>query len=97
MPMNEKVLTLLGGILLGIVFGVFLVSKSIIAVAGTYPWIVAILSSVLMFFGGVLISRKTSKTEPIRFSGRVFEFPQAPIMIEVALTRMGALVPRGEE
>jgi len=91
--MRERVLVLLGGILIGIVLGIFVVSKPLIALAGTYPWFLALGTSIFAFFGGTLIARKTTKVQPIRFSGRIFEFPQAPIMVEVALRRMESVIP----
>ena len=91
--MKERVLTFLGGTLVGIVLGIFVVSKPFIALAGAYPWFLALGTSILAFFGGTLIARKTTKVQPIRFSGRIFEFPQAPIMVEVALRRMESVIP----
>jgi len=91
--MRERVLVLLGGLLIGIVLGIFVVSKPFIALAGAYPWFLALGTSILAFFGGTLIARKTTKVQPIRFSGRIFEFPQAPIMVEVALRRMESVIP----
>ncbi|MBW2674862.1 MAG: hypothetical protein JRD89_15850 [Deltaproteobacteria bacterium] len=45
-----------------------------------------------------MIGRRTSpKIEPVKFSGRVFEFPQGPIMVEAALRRMGSVIRGGEE
>jgi len=47
---------------------------------------------VLAVLGGMLLARE--KREELKLVGRVFEFPQAPIMIEVALRRSGSIIPR---
>lgn len=92
--MRERgVFLFVGGVLIGIVIGVFILSNAIIAIAGTFPVFVNVVVAVLAFFGGIFVSRKTEKQEQIRFSGRVFEFPQAPVVVEIALRRLGSMVP----
>jgi len=53
--------------------------------------IVAVLF-ILAVFGGMLVARE--KREELKLVGRVFEFPQAPIMVEIALKRYGSIIPR---
>jgi len=47
---------------------------------------------VLSLLGGMLVARE--KREELKLVGRVFEFPQAPVMVEIALKRYGAIIPR---
>jgi len=47
---------------------------------------------MLAFVAGALLGRRASRQE-IRLSGRVFEFPQGFVMVEVALRRARSIIP----
>lgn len=92
--MLDKLLPFAGGILLGAVAGVFLVSAPALEVAVGMPIVFIVGVAVVTFVAGLLVGRKTSpKPEEVRMTGRVFEFPQGPLMVEVALKRMGSILP----
>jgi len=92
--MLDKLLPFVGGILLGVVVGVFLVSAPVIEVALSMPIAFVIGLVAVVFLAGLLVGRKSSpKPEEVRMTGRVFEFPQGPLMVEVALRRMGSVLP----
>jgi len=58
-------------------------ASSIAIVAGIY---------LMALLGGIIAAR--GKREEVKLTGRVFEFPQAPIMVEMALRRYGSIIPR---
>jgi len=92
--MLDKLLPFVGGILLGVVAGVFLVSAPAVEVALSMPIAFVIGLVAVVFLAGLLVGRKSSpKPEEVRMTGRVFEFPQGPLMVEVALKRMGSVLP----
>jgi len=58
-------------------------ASSLAIVAGIY---------LMALLGGIIAARE--KREEVKLTGRVFEFPQAPIMVEMALRRYGSIIPR---
>jgi len=84
----------LGGFIVGLVVGMFIFSGPAMSVAGTSPILFAVGVAALTFVAGVLLGRKTSpKPHEIKLTGRVFEFPQGSVMVEVALKRMKSILP----
>lgn len=88
----ERGLILLGGIGVGVAVSLATLSLT----GGVYvdqPFLYA-LTAFISLAGGILLGRATApKTQQVRLTGRVFEFPQGPVMLEVALRRAGSLIP----
>jgi len=86
----NRLVPFLGGLVVGVAIGMLVLSG---AVAG-YPLVLTIGVSVLMFVGGLLLGRKSSpKPQPMRLTGRVFDFPQGFVMVEAALRRAKSIIP----
>lgn len=89
------VLPFIAGIMLGLSIGVLVVAGATLELALSFP-----LAAIVAIFAGAIIgsfllgaSIGGKKPREIQLTGRVFEFPQGPIMVEVALKRMGSLIP----
>ncbi|RLE47842.1 MAG: hypothetical protein DRJ18_02740 [Candidatus Methanomethylicota archaeon] len=83
----------LAGVLLGVVVGTFVVG-GFVAGMGLHIAVVAGATGAGAFVAGLVLGMTTRpKQEPIRLTGRIFEFPQGPIMVEVALKRASSLIP----
>ena len=86
-----------GGIVLGVVLGV-LVGGALLSIdaIASLGGVATILGAVaLAFVGGLFLGSFRQQPKPrVRLSGRVFDFPQAPAMVEIALRRMRAIVGR---
>lgn len=84
----------IGGFIIGLVTGMLVLSGPAMNVAGTSPMLFVAGVVALTFVAGILLGRKTSpKPQEIRLTGRVFEFPQGSVMVEVALRRMKSILP----
>ncbi len=91
------VFALFGGLLLGLAIGIFIVGAPLIATLAGVPLLLVIGIAIIAFVGGLLIGRlgtKEQAIQPPRFGGRVFEFPQGPLLVEIALKRAGYVVKR---
>lgn len=92
--MKSRVLPFIGGLITGFAFGLIVPAGFMANVLLGYPVFFTIVASVVTFIGGVLAGARVSpKTQPVRMTGRVFEFPQGPIMVEVALRRAKSIIP----
>lgn len=92
--MGGRLAPFLGGLLVGLVIGSLVFSYIVVEVATGMPVALIIGVSMLTFIAGVLVGgRRQEKTKEIRLTGRVFDFPQGPVMVEVALKRMGSIIP----
>jgi len=78
------------GLVLGLSVGVALAITAL-HVTVQYYWIIAAGVSALMFIAGAVVERR--RRREIRLTGRVFEFPQGPVMVEIALRRMSSILP----
>ena len=89
-----KLAPALGGFLIGVIVGIFVVGGPAAAVAASEPLIFAIAVASLAFLAGALLGRRTSpKPKEMKLTGRVFEFPQGTVMVEVALRRLKSILP----
>lgn len=83
----------LGGLALGLVVGTFVIG-GIIAGVGLNTVVVAGATGAGAFIAGLVLGMTSRpKQEPVRLTGRVFEFPQGPVMVEVALKRASSIIP----
>jgi len=81
------------GVLVGVLVGGALLSVETIAMLGGVTVVLGVV--MLAFLGGLFIGLSRRPPRPqIRISGRMFDFPQAPAMVEIALRRMRAIVGR---
>jgi len=81
----------LAGFVLGVVVGIFVVG---IPVIGLSPMVIIIIVSSATFFAGIVLGRAFApKSSAMRLTGRIFEFPQGPVMVEVSLRRMKSILP----
>ena len=78
-----------GGFLIGLVVG-----------ALVFGWIITHKSPLVLlgiaglaFVAGLLIGKGTAKPREMHLTGRVFEFPQGAVLLEVALKRLGSILP----
>lgn len=96
--MRERVLPFLGGLMAGIIVGALVAAVPMSQSMGSPALLAGV--AVVMFVAGLLLGRRWKPTQQeVRFTGRVFEFPQGSAMVEVALRRMRSVlpsVPRGE-
>ncbi|MHC1627559.1 MAG: hypothetical protein ACXQTI_01845 [Candidatus Nezhaarchaeales archaeon] len=84
----------IGGFIIGLLVGIFVVGGPATAALATEPLIFAIAASSMAFLAGVLLGRRTSpKPKEMKLTGRVFEFPQGTVMVEVALRRLKSILP----
>ena len=84
----------IAGFIVGLVIGIFVVGAR---VAGIGTIIVAPITMIIGFIVGYAVKKRGRvPSAPITFTGRVFEFPQAPILIEASLRRAGYVRRRGE-
>lgn len=65
-----------------------------------FGWVTAHRNPLLLFgiagvslVAGILLGKSTAKPQEMRLTGRVFEFPQGSVMVEVALKRLGSILP----
>ena len=92
--LNVKLAPAIGGFIIGLVVGMFILSGPAMTVVGTSPMLFAVGVAALTFVAGILLGRKTTpKPQEIKLTGRVFEFPQGTAMVEVALRRMKSILP----
>jgi len=92
--MREHLAPFLGGLTVGVAIGMLLLSGFAAQAATGYPLIFTVGIAVMTFVGGVLLGRRAApKTKEVRLTGRVFEFPQGPVMVEVALKRAKSMLP----
>lgn len=89
--MKEKIFPFLGGILVGAAIGM-LVLPPVTLQLSTNFLILTIATSILTFVGGILLGGHIMPKKEMKLTGRVFEFPQAPIMIEIALKRAKSIL-----
>ena len=83
----------LGGLVVGVGIGMVVLSGTVASLAG-YPLAITIGVSAFMFVGGIFLGRKASpKVQPMRLTGRVFDFPQGFVAVEVALRRAKSMIP----
>ena len=84
----------LGGFVLGLVVGVLVAGPAVAGLAVASPVLFAAGAAAAGFAAGLLLGRRSSpRPREVRLTGRVFEFPQGPVMVEVALRRMGSVLP----
>jgi len=89
-----KLAPALGGFLIGILVGIFVVGGPAAAAIASEPLVFAIAAASLAFVAGILFGRRSSpKPKEMKLTGRVFEFPQGAVMVEVALRRLKAVLP----
>lgn len=85
-----------GGVALGVVLGVLvggvLLPTEAVAFLGGVATVLGVVA--LAFVGGLFLGSRRPPRPQVRFSGRVFDFPQAPAVVEIALKRMKAVVGR---
>ena len=92
--LNVKLAPVVGGFIIGLVVGMFVLSGPAISAASSFPAFFTIGTAILTFVAGILLGRKTtSKSHEIKLTGRVFEFPQGSVMVEVALRRAKSIIP----
>jgi len=92
--LNVKLAPVVGGFIIGLVVGMFVLSGPAISVASSFPAFFTIGTAILTFVAGILLGRKTTpKPHEIKLTGRVFEFPQGSVMVEVALRRAKSIIP----
>lgn|GEM_PF-6062553 len=78
----------------GVAIGMLLLSGFAAQAVIGYPIFFTIGVAVMTFMGGVLFGRRvSSKTQEVRLTGRVFDFPQGSVMVEVALRRIKSIIP----
>lgn len=81
------------GVVVGILVGGALLTVEAVSMIGGVTVVLGVV--VLAFLGGLFIGLSRKPPRPrVRLSGRVFDFPQAPAMVEIALRRMRAIVGR---
>jgi len=83
-----------GGFLIGVLVGIFVFSGPVMVAAGCNALVFALAMASIAFVAGLMLGRRASpKPQPIRLTGRVFEFPQGMVMVEVALKRLKSILP----
>ena len=89
--MRERILlSFLGGLLVGLAVGMLFLSWLVMQ---TIDYL-AFETAILMLVGGILLGRRVApKTKEMRLTGRVFDFPQGSVMVEVALRRAKSIIP----
>ena len=96
MPGNltQRLLPFLGGLVVGAVVGVLFLSGFALEVATGYPFPFIAGIVVLTFLGGAMVGWRVSpKPREPRLTGRVFDFPQGLVMVEIALKRAKSIIP----
>jgi len=91
---KEKILPFLGGILVGLAVGMLFLSGFAMQVAVGYPLYFMVGIAALAFVGGALLGKRMSPKYEMKLTGRIFNFPQGPVMVQAALKRVGSLIPR---
>jgi len=82
----------LSGLILGELIGIFVMAGPTIQFAFSCPILFLVAICVFSFIGGLLLGVATRpKSKKLPLAGRVFEFPQGPLMVEIALKRMKSL------
>jgi len=90
----SRILPFIGGLATGIAVAMIFLGTLAQMAALNYPWAFTIGIGALLFVGGLLVGIKTSpKPQEMKLTGRVFDFPQGSIMVEVALRRMRSILP----
>jgi len=91
---RERLAPFLGGLMVGVAIGMLALSGFAARAAAGYPLFFTIGVAVMTFIGGVLLGRRAApKTQEVRLAGRVFDFPQGSVMVEVALRRAKSMIP----
>ena len=92
--MRERLAPFLGGLMAGVAVGMLLLPEFMAQVASDHPLFFIVGLTATMFVAGVSLGRKSSpKPREMKLTGRVFDFPQGSVMVEVALRRMKSILP----
>ena len=90
----RELATFLGGLMVGVAISILFLSGLAIQVATGYPLFFITGIAIMMFLGGMLLGRKSApRVHEMRLTGRVFDFPQGSVMVEVALRRARSIIP----
>jgi len=92
--MDERIFPFIGGLVVGVAVAMVFLERAVQTVATNNLWFFTVGIGALLFIGGLLLGKKmTPKPQEMRLTGRVFDYPQGSIMIEVALKRMRSILP----
>jgi len=90
----QRVALFLAGFTVGFAVNMLLLSEFTAQIATGYPLFFMAGLAAAMFASGMLLGRKIApKSQEMRLTGRVFDFPQGSVMVEVALRRMRSILP----
>ena len=90
--MRGLVPAFLAGFASGLAFGLLLLEPVQAALGFPQPFAAGVAAAV--FAGGLLLGRGLApKPREVRLTGRVFDFPQGPVMVEAALRRAKSILP----
>ncbi len=88
----EKLWAFLGGMVMGAAIGMAVFANpELLEAAAMVPPLILVAVAVACFLAGFMVNMKKS-AEELPMQGRVFPCPQAPVLVEVALKRMGSIM-----
>jgi len=90
--MDRAVVAFVAGELIGVAVGV-LATSWFTHVIEAQPLVFTTAIAALVGVGGFLAGRRSTPKHEMRLTGRVFDFPQGSVMVEVALRRMRSILP----